>query len=216
MVLTVHARSLLRKWFRIFIYSNLHENEMKSLFRVILFLAIAIESTTLSYAQDSTSHKKTFFETQVAYLMKEGGEWEAINPKYSKDVKYDAKSFRYQLENGVHAENIRLKINSDVNGVGWYTSWNGYYLWHPLRKEIIYHSLSGNGAIVDGVVTTPDSETRINVFTMMTYSGEFSKHKDVTVQVNENEMHSKSYKMNEKGDWVFNQKLIWRRVNKTN
>ncbi|MEP5610957.1 MAG: hypothetical protein ABJP45_01845 [Cyclobacteriaceae bacterium] len=181
---------------------------MKTSILISLLLFIIQENPQV----ENANSKELFFKKQASYLLQEGGIWEAVNPTYQKDKQYDARVFRYEVEKGVHGENIQLKIVSDLNDIGWYTSWDGYYLWQPQREEIIYHSLAANGAIANGIVTTPDSTTRINIFTITAYDGTESTHKDVTRKVNENEMKSESYQQGENGEWSFNQELIWKRV----
>ncbi len=158
-----------------------------------------------------TNAKDLFFKKHVPYLLDNEGTWECENPSYQKETKYSAKTFRYVFEKGVHGENLVLNIYSDLNDVGWFTSWKAYYLWHPQKKQLIYHAIGGDGSIADGVVYAPDSITLVNVFEVSTYNGNNSTHKDISIIKNKDKMYSQSYSLNKKGEWVLLQELTFRR-----
>ena len=80
------------------------------------------------------------------------------------------------------------------------------------KSQIVYHSLSADGSVANGIVTSPDQNTFVNVLSSLTIDGKYSTHKDVSKRVGNDEMHDITYKMNEKGEWEFNQKLVWKRV----
>ncbi len=185
---------------------------MRMNFTILLLLGALI-----TYAQDTITQKSTkdiFFNHQAKYLMRDGGYWETVNPEFSKEVQYSARSFRYEISEGIHNQQLKLKIKSDIKDVGWYLSWDGYYLWNPRRNEINYHSLGGDGSIARGTVLIPDMKTHINVFEIQTYEGKITHYKDVTREFNDNEMQSETYQFNENGDWVLKQKFVWKRIKK--
>lgn len=176
---------------------------MKALFTILIILG--------SYVLNG-QEKETFFKDHVNYLLKDGGVWKATNPDYKEDEQYSAKSYYYYYEKGIHVEHLRLKIVSDINDFGIYTSWDGYYLWDPRKEVIIYHSLGGDGSISNGVVSTPDSLTNSNVFSITNYEGNTAQHKDVTKIVSENEMYSEGFSKNASGEWEKGLSFTWKRV----
>ncbi|MBO6524889.1 MAG: hypothetical protein JJ971_13740 [Balneolaceae bacterium] len=155
---------------------------------------------------------KEIFLKQMAYLMADGGVWEAENPGYKKDEQYSAKTYKYEMSKGVHSEQFLMKILSDINSVGWWTSWDSYFLWHPVKQQGVYHGLGSNGWIAEGRLYAANEEEFVNIFEVFSYEGVRSVHKDTFIRVGENEMKSNAYKLNEKGEWEFNEKLIWKRV----
>ncbi len=188
---------------------------LRILFTAILLFGISFVVSDVSAQKNATAADTTkalFISDHMEYLMKDGGIWVAENPHYKKDEQYSAKTFKYEMTKGVHGENYRIKILSDLNSIGWYTSWDGYYLWSTVEKKPVYHSLGSNGAIANGTLNLIEEHTRINIFEIISYAGEKNIYKDVTKRVSDNEMHSESYQLNEKGEWEFNQKFIWKRV----
>ncbi len=182
--------------------------------RIIMIGCLCFLALQLLSAQERLdgNSKEIFFNKQATYLLQNGGIWEAVNPNFDSTKQYSARAFRYRMSKGIHGENLRIKIESDIAGVGWFTSWDGYYLWHSQGSEIVYHSLGGNGSVADGRVLVPSESKRVNMFKVRSYEGGLTHHKDVTTVVADNEMHSMSYVLNAEGDWEFSQQLIWRRL----
>ena len=85
---------------------------------VIAVISIAINSIP---AQEKKSEEgqasKEMFLKQMAYLMADDGIWEADNPAFNKDEQYSAKAYKYEMSKGVHGEQFRIKILSDINGL---------------------------------------------------------------------------------------------------
>lgn len=196
-------------------------DKIKNMFKALstLVLAILISGNAVN-AQESKSEpqeteKTVFIEKHMKYLMADGGIWEAKNPNYKKDEQYSAKTYKYEMTKGVHGEQFRIKIFSNLNDVGWWTSWDGYYLWNPVKKQGVYHSLGSTGMIADGRLYFGDEDVLVNIFEIISYEGDRTVSKDVTIKINENEMHSTSYKLNEKGEWEPNMELIWKRLQKS-
>ena len=109
---------------------------MKSIiYKVATVTMVFIFLVAFTFKSDFNEHesKDLFFKDQMAYLLKDGGVWETPNPEFDPDTEYSAKAYRYAWEKGIHGQNLRLKIESDILGVGWYTMWNGYYLWDPTQ-----------------------------------------------------------------------------------
>lgn len=187
---------------------------MRSMSYLVSLLLVCILSSEFTLAQKadlSDEEGNRFFREQMSYLIKDGGTWLAENPDYDENKQYAARSFKYEITSGIHGDHFRIRILSDIKGLGWWISWDGYYLWDPVNKIPIYHSLGGGGASVSGVLQVLDDTERVNTFKVTSYQGIISSHKDVTKKISENEMHSESYILNENGEWMYNQKLVWRR-----
>lgn len=181
-----------------------------------LLLAVLVSNAAVN-AQDTKSEtketaKSLFIEKHMKYLMADGGVWEAENPDYKKEEQYSAKIYKYEMSKGIHNEQFRMKILSYINSVGWWTSWDSYFLWHPVKQQGVYHGLGSNGWIAEGRIYAENEDELANIFEVYSYEGVRSVHKDVFIRIGEDEMKSNAYELNEKGEWEFNQKLIWKRV----
>ncbi|WP_298759686.1 hypothetical protein [uncultured Psychroserpens sp.] len=155
--------------------------------------------------------RKTIFKEYIEFLLRDGGIWETNDPKYESDKKYSAKTHKITYYRGIHSEIVSLKIESDLNDVGWYKGWEGYYLWHPVDKEIKYHAISGAGLISNGSIIHFDKNKKVNVFEILSYEGKKSIHKDVEVIVDQKTIKNSSYVLNKDGNWDLQGEFIWKR-----
>lgn len=182
----------------------------------LFILLVLLTSGSAIQAQETKSEEeptaKDLFLKEMTYLMADGGVWETENPNFKEDEQYSAKTYKYKMSKGIHGEQFRIGILSDINSVGWWTSWDSYFLWHPFKKQGIYHGVGASGSTADGRLYVAEAGYLVNIFEVFTYEGIRSVHKDVFIKVDENIMKSKAYELNEKGEWQFYEELEWKRV----
>ncbi len=182
----------------------------------ILIIPVLLIATNGIQAQEKKPEEdpapKEMFLKQMAYLMADGGVWETENPNFKEDEQYSAKTYKYEMSKGVHGEQFLIEILSDINSVGWWTSWDSYFLWHPVKEQGVYHGVGATGSTADGRLYSANENELVNIFEVFTYEGVRSVHKDVFVRVGKNEMKSIAYELNKKGDWELYEELIWKRV----
>jgi hypothetical protein len=175
----------------------------------LIFLIIWLGVMTTGYTQNFQN--KDEFKKRCEYLLKDGGVWEATNPKYNAAEEWSPSTFGYKFEPGYSENVLRIKINGKVKDKR-YLYWDGYYYWDPLKNKICYRSVGTSGQIATGETINNEGDL---LFEILLPDGKITYHLDTDETLSENEFKSQSFVF-EDGKWNPNNKLIWKRVTEGN
>jgi hypothetical protein len=174
----------------------------------VTYLLIAFVCLSkLSFTQSKSFQSKEEFKKRCEYLLKDGGVWEATNPKSDAKEEWSPTSFGYKFEPGYSENVLRIKINGKVKDKR-YLYWDGYYYWDALRNKTIYRGIGTSGQIASGETINNEGDL---MFEILLPDGSITYHLDTDETLSENEFKSQSYVF-ENGEWKPNNTLSWKRV----
>ena len=155
---------------------------------------------------DSVPAGAASFEVMAEYLSRGTGRWRAPIPP--REGGPDALGLWFERTAGGRLLELTVVIHygSEArNGL------KGYWLWHPGRKEILYHEVVPNGKVRLGTSHFVDSRTFVTLTDAVDMDGKTTPNRGVNVLTSENEHLTTAYFLDAQGDWQEQQSLVWTR-----
>ncbi len=175
-----------------------------------LFAFIFLIGSYFSIAQEKDS-VQLVHETLFKKITAHGGIWIGENPKYDASKPEDFKVFILKVE-----LNDPLKIEADILGVNTKKDtipfWQFSEFYAPDKKKNIFYQRSMNGMYYASGEATMTETERYCEMSFYYSGGEYLKHKDTHILMDENTMKSISYDYDPKSQtWINESILIWKR-----
>jgi hypothetical protein len=146
------------------------------------------------------------FELMAEYLSRGTGRWRAPVP--ARDDGPDALGLWFERTAGGRL--LELTVVLDY-GAEARPGLRGYWLWHPGRKEILYHEVSPSGRVRMGTAHFTDTQTFVTLTDAVGSNGRTTPNRGVNILSRENEHDTTAHALNAQGEWVEQQTLTWAR-----
>ncbi|NNF05466.1 MAG: hypothetical protein HKN21_01775 [Candidatus Eisenbacteria bacterium] len=169
----------------------------------VCLLAMGFPSLASTQPSDAPTGVASF-EFMVEYLSGGTGKWRAPIPP--RDGGPDALGLWFEPAAGGKLLELTIVLHYGDEAR---PSMKGYWLWHPGRKEILYHEVSPSGRIRTGVSHFTDARTFVNLTEAFGLNGKSTSNRGVNTFTSENEHLTTAYKLDARGEWVEQQSLTW-------
>lgn len=174
----------------------------------ITLTALVFTSVVFSQTKDSIQEKHKVF---VKQLSRDGGAWQAENPKYNSSKPDDFKIFILKV-----SLSDPLKIDADISGINTKNDTIGFWkfseFYAPDKQKNIFYQRSIDGLYYATGLASMTENERYCEMSFHYSGGEYMKHKDTHTFINNDTMRSVSYDYDPKSEsWINESVMIWKR-----
>lgn len=183
----------------------------RALFGVSLMALVVLSSPTPASGQSAAPEGEASLRRMMEYLAGQGGRWRAANPLHDPTNQRSPEALGLWFEVAAGGRVLELTVvahfGSDVRSGS-----KSYWLWHPGRKEILYHEIRPSGGVRMGTTHFSDARTFITLTESVSSSGDVTPNRGENVLVSADLHETIAFALDENGNWVEEQALTWTRT----
>ena len=151
------------------------------------------------------------FQRMVSYLAGGSGRWRAPNPRHDPTREASPQAIGLWFQEAAGGNLLQLTVVGHVGSQ--IRKWEvGYWLWHPGRKEILYHEVSINGQVRMGTTHFTDENTFVTLTEAVGVTGPPAQNRGENVFLDENSHRTTAYALDSEGKWIEQNALTWTRT----
>ncbi len=151
------------------------------------------------------------FRRMMSYLAGGSGRWRAPNPNHDPTSKTSPEAIGLWFQTSARGNLLQLTVVGHVGSQ--FRKWSeSYWLWHPGRKEILYHEVGPNGAVRMGTTHFTDEHTFVTLTEAVSPTGSIASNRGENVIVDENAHRTTAYALDPEGKWIEQNALTWTRT----
>ena len=173
----------------------------------VLLLSALLLSFNL-FAQVLVSSKDNFLRMSQ-YMSNGTGQWVTQNPDYDPENPQSAESFGLWFE-FLHKKNALKLIHVVHRGDTAHVTAESFWVWHPTKQQIHYHSINIRGTVLEGEVFFPEKNTFVTHTEDHQSNGKITITRDRNIMVSD-DVHKTISANFKDGKWVDNQGFTWKR-----
>jgi hypothetical protein len=151
------------------------------------------------------------FQRMVDYLAGGSGRWRAPNPRHDPTNDSSPEAIGLWFQSSARGHLLQLTVVFHI-GSATRTGEHSYWLWHPGRREILYHEVSPNGAVRMGTTHFTDENTFVTLTEAVSNSGNIASNRGENVILGENAHRTTAYAQDAEGNWIEQNGLTWTRT----
>jgi len=179
-------------------------------------VAALVSLALLSAAPDQTMGQSVpegaeSFQQMVDYLAGGSGRWRAPNPRHDPTNASSPEAIGLWFQASARGHLLQLSVVFHI-GSEIRRGEQSYWLWHPGRKEILYHEVSPSGAVRIGTTHFTDEDTFVTLTEAVSSSGRITSNRGENVILGENAHRTTAYTLDSEGNWVEQNGLTWTRT----
>lgn len=151
------------------------------------------------------------FRRMVSYLAGGSGRWRAPNSKHDPTRNTSPEAIGLWFQASARGNILQLTVVGHV-GPQVHKWSESYWLWHPGRKEILYHEVGPNGAVRMGTTHFTDENTFITLTEAVSPTGNIASNRGENIIIDENAHRTTAYALDPEGQWIEQNALTWTRT----